>query len=110
MYDHTKNFVRYPRYMIKTMEVIPEKNKEKYYEKVIEIIKASSENLNAGSYSDVSGTIETAHEIAKKMYTVKVVGMIKEISDNSEDDIFLTKDEMSEEEKKIFKATLKTRL
>ena len=98
--------IKYPRYSIETIGYIPDSLKREYREWVKETVRAASNNMNGGDYEDADNTIWAAKYAADELFKVKVVGMRKEINDESWDDLKILPRDMNEHEIYVFDSLL----
>ena len=97
-----KEYVKYPIYTLKTIDVIPDSLKTKHRDWVKETIRAASQNMTGGDYEDVDVTIMQAKRTADELFSVQVLGLNKSVDENYYNDLQLTKEEFTKQEENIF--------
>jgi hypothetical protein len=85
-----------------TVRYIPEDMKEAHHLWIIDAVKAASEHMTGGNYSDVDQTIIQAKWTADELFEKQVIGLKKHVNDQTTDDIELRPQDMTLAERQIF--------
>lgn len=72
----------YPQYSLKTITYIPDSLKDKSQKYIIETVRAASQHMTGGDYEDVDETISQAEQTVNNIYSIKVVGLAKQLNES----------------------------
>ena len=97
---------KYPKYSLTTMWHIPDSLKERYLDRVAEIVSSASYHMTGGQYEDAYETITKAEIVAKSVYAARVASLRKQLNENTDNFIDMKPSEFSAYEQQIFDSLL----
>ena len=96
------NSEKYPKYSLATIDYVPDSLKAEHRKFITETVRAASQHMTGGDYEDVDETIQQAHTTANNIFSVKVIGLKKELYENEWDALRIKPQDFTAEEKRIF--------
>jgi len=93
--------LNYPIYSLKTVTYIPDSLKIEHRKWITETVRAANQQLSAGDYEDIDQTIIQAERTAENIFSVKLIGLRKQINDNHWEDLELKPNELNSQQKKV---------
>lgn len=96
------NNEKYPKYSLETIQFVPDSLKTEYRKFITETVRAASQHMVGGDYEDVDETILQAENTADRVFSVKVIGLKKELYENDWSALSIKPQDFTVEEKQIF--------
>ena len=96
------NSDKYPKYSLETIDYVPDSLKVEHRKFITETVRAASQHMTGGDYEDVDETIQQAERTADNIFSVKVIGMKKELYKDQWDALRIKPQNFTPEEKRIF--------
>ena len=95
----------YPKYAARSQEIIPDSLKEKYLDRINDLVKSTNNRLTAGDYEDPEDVIVAAKKVAFEAYAVNTPCLrVNECSGCGYD--YIPVNELTREQKIIYEMTL----
>lgn len=96
------NSEKYPKYSLETIEYVPDSLKSEQRKFITETVRAASQHMTGGDYEDVDETIQQAERTSGNIFSVKVIGLKKELYENEWSPLKIKPQDFTSEEKRIF--------
>lgn len=96
------NNEKYPKYSLQTIEYVPDSLKVEHRKFITETVRAASQQMTGGDYEDVDETISQAEITADRVFSIKVIGLKKELYENDWTALLIKPSDFNAYEKLIF--------
>ena len=96
------NNEKYPKYSLETIEYVPDSLKVEHRKFITETVRAASQQMTGGDYEDVDETISQAEITADRVFSIKVIGLKKELYENDWTALKIKPSAFNAYEKRIF--------
>lgn len=96
------NNEKYPKYSLETIEYVPDSLKAEHRKFITETVRAASQQMTGGDYEDVDETISQAEITADRVFSIKVIGLKKELYENDWTALKIKPSDFNAYEKRIF--------
>lgn len=93
--------VKYPRYSIEKIHIVPDSLKSAHREWIKETVRAASMHMTGGDYEDVDETILQAEQTANRIFEIQIIGLRKEINEDFYSDVIILPNEFTANDKHI---------